>query len=83
VADGRYLDTEAIRAALEAKGASDCPICGEVDSAIPLNSTLIPTPGVTPIGGTDPNPPEGIEAVAVTCSNCGFVRMHDVQQLLD
>jgi hypothetical protein len=81
VGNGRYVDTGAIRAALEAKGAADCPICGEVDSGIPLRSTLIPIPGVVPIGGTDPNPPEGLEAVCVTCQNCGFIRMHEVQEL--
>lgn len=77
------MDMEALRAALEAKGAANCPICGEVDSAIPLAPTLIPIPGVTPIGGTDPDPPEGIEAACVTCQNCGFVRMHDLRELLE
>jgi hypothetical protein len=77
------MDAERVRAALESKGAADCPICGEVDSAIPVRPTLIPVPGVFPIGETDPNRPEGIEAVCVICQNCGFIRMHDLLELTD
>ena len=79
---GNYLDPEALRAALEAKGAEACPICGSVDAAIPVASIFLPIPGVTPIGGTDPNPPQGIEAACVICPNCGFIRLHDVLELM-
>lgn len=69
-------------ATLRAKGAEKCPACGDVDTAIPLAPTFIPIPGVRPIGSSDPSPPEGIEAICVTCMNCGLIRMHDHGQLM-
>ena len=75
-------DYDALYAALRKKRAEDCPICGDPDTAIPAAPTFIPIPGVVPIGTDDPNPREGIEAVVVTCTNCGFIRMHDLLELL-
>jgi hypothetical protein len=53
---------------------------GETDTATALAPTFIPVSGVVPIGSSDPDPPEGIEAACVTCVNCGF--MDDVRELM-
>jgi len=74
---------DAVVAALEAKGAAVCSACGEEDHAIALNPTFIPITGVTPIGSTDPSPPQGLEAIVITCINCGLIRLHDARELLD
>jgi hypothetical protein len=79
--EGR-LGIEAVSAALEAVGAERCPVCGESDTGIAYSPTFIPIAGVVPIGTSDPDAPQGIEAVCVTCLNCGLVRMHDVRQLM-
>ena len=54
---------------------SECPMCGHGAAAIDPNDYVVHAHIAGPPAGIEAFA-VGIEAIAVVCENCGFVRMH-------
>ena len=73
------FDMAALQAALQRKAPeADCPFCGENVWGIP-DGTAVIAGVIRPDGTIDDG--VGLQVLALICTTCGFVRMHDVEQL--
>jgi hypothetical protein len=74
--------------ALNTRGAStECPVCGGVrwGPVGALGNLLITLPAITPDGEVVQTSDQlgGINAFALTCKTCGFIRLHAEQVLAE
>lgn len=79
---------EAARRAHEKTGSAACPFCGNTEWLTESGGNLAAEDGTAPVFVPKDirayfGPAPSIPSVALSCSNCGFIRLHNIAVLND